>query len=455
MSVALAEEMRSALERLCGEGCLLPDERLGEYTLDGLTPRAVVSPRSVEEVAQILALAQDEGWAVTPWGGGTQQTLGTAPRRLDLVLETHRLCRVLAHRPEDLTARVEAGITLGTLQRELARRGQFLPLEAPFPEEATIGGILAVGASGPGRLFYGTPRDWLIGIRVVHPGGTVSKSGGDVVKNVTGYDLNKLYTGSLGTLGVIVEAAFKLAPLSPRQVTLLSAFDSVEVAVQVAQKMLALGFIPRALEVLDATAWQALPGREGLEVLDSGGVLAARLAGRASAVARQTRELTGVLERHGARTPEQLDGAGDTAFWEGLASLGWGQQEDALLMVKLSVPPAHVDEAVEGVRRLAEELPLALGLVVGVGHGLLRTLWWPAADALKSESIAYAGLVQRVREIAGGLGGHAVVERAPQQAKPLLDVWGEPGGGLAVMRRIKEALDPKGMLNPGRFVGGI
>lgn len=194
---------------------VLPQEERSLYTVDGIEPATVVLPSTVEELSQLLALANREGVKVVPYGGGTQMTLGNTPDSVDLVAGLSSMNGMIDHQPSDLTATVEAGMTLAKAQDSLAEAGQFLPLQAPSPEKATIGGILAAAHSGPMSLQYGSPRDWLIGIKVVNADGKVTKSGGRVVKNVTGYDMNKLYTGSLGTLGVIVEASFKLAPRPP------------------------------------------------------------------------------------------------------------------------------------------------------------------------------------------------------------------------------------------------
>ena len=207
-----------------GHSASVPPHRLAEYSVDGLIPSTVVSPEDVAEVSRVLSQASGEDAKVAPWGGGTQMGLGNPPTGLDLVLDLGRLDGVLFHEPGDLVAGVEAGITLEAFQERLAQRGQILPLEAPYPSRATIGGILAANASGPSRLGHGTARDWLIGIAVVRSDGAATKAGARVVKNVTGYDLNKLYTGSLGTLGVIVGATFKLSPLPPDGRTVVAVY---------------------------------------------------------------------------------------------------------------------------------------------------------------------------------------------------------------------------------------
>ena len=233
---------------------LVPEDRLGNYAVDGLTPRAVIRPESREAVAEVLAWANAEGLKVSPRGGGTQTGLGNAAAGLDIVLDLTRLDRVLDYEPADLTATVEAGITLQAFQRELVQGGKTAAMEAPLGDQATAGGIISVNASGPLRRSYGLPRDSLIGIAVVGADGTETRAGGRVVKNVTGYDLNKLYAGSLGSLGVIVEASFKLATLPSESGAVTGGFASVDAAASAAGDLLSQVYGPQGVHVVNASA---------------------------------------------------------------------------------------------------------------------------------------------------------------------------------------------------------
>jgi len=204
------------LESIVGADGLLPPEPAGAFAVDGLTPQAAVAPASYEQVAEVMGYAHAEELAVIPWGGGAHIHTGNVPARYDIALSLSRLNAVVEHEPADLTTTVQAGMTLSELQGRLGAAGQLLPLDPPGGERATIGGILAANASGPWRHAFGSARDMTIGLRVVTAEGRITRAGGRVVKNVAGYDLCKLYVGSLGTLGVIVEATFKLAPLPQR-----------------------------------------------------------------------------------------------------------------------------------------------------------------------------------------------------------------------------------------------
>src|SRR5581483_8682706 len=194
---------------------------LRDYTIDGVLPRLMVTPPTINDLAQVIALANEHNLTVAARGGGSSMNLGGLPDRIDVLIETNKLTALLEHESPDLTCHVEAGITLADLQARLAAKGQRLALDPPNAQQATIGGLLASNASGPKRLRYGAARDLVIGLRVVQANGEIASSGGRVVKNVAGYDLNKLYIGSLGTLGIIVEANFKLHPLPAAERTLL------------------------------------------------------------------------------------------------------------------------------------------------------------------------------------------------------------------------------------------
>ncbi|MSQ13865.1 MAG: FAD-binding oxidoreductase [Dehalococcoidia bacterium] len=418
------------------------------FAVDGVAPRRVVFPRDVDALAETMRQAHAERLAVSPRGGGTKLSLGNPPRRLDLVVGTQNLTGVLDHQPANLTVTAQAGTPLAALQAALAEHGQFLPLESPLPTRATVGGVLAANASGPHRLAYGTARDWLIGVRVVHADGTVTKAGGKVVKNVTGYDLNKLYVGSLGTLGVIVEATFKVAPLPTVRRTVVARFASVEAACQAALAVDRAGIGPLAAVALNAEAARrvqvASPQRTGAEAL-----LAVELGGRPMGVARREADLLRVLAEHGAARHEVLNNASDR-FWQAAVDLGWGEAEPPARAVRCGVPPSAITSIVGTIRTL----PLHLALAVQPAVGVLRAVAWADARS-RTPDETLVDAVAVFRRVAALHGGYAVVERCDPALKARLDVWGDVGPSLALMRRVKEQFDPSGVLNPGRYVGGI
>ena len=445
---------------LLSAGSLLPPETYAGYAIDGLTPQWVVKPANRREAAQVLGWASSEGSKVAPWGGGTQVSLGNPPEELHLVLDLSRLDHVVDFQPADLTVTVEAGITLESLQRHLATAGKFLPLEAPLAGRATVGGILATSSVGHMRHAYGLPRDWLIGIRVISPAGDETKAGGRVVKNVTGYDLNKLYTGSLGTLGVIVEATFKLAPLPANQSALVASFPSVQQGIEAGRTLSRQVFSPQGLQVLNGAASRRLelatesqPMETGMEAVMPAAVLAF-FAGRPQALRRRLTESAQLLKRLGATSVKQKQDADALALLRGVTDLGWAEETRSEMVLKINLPPAaslqmsdwlQADPAFGGNYA-------GVGSVVDVGFGGIRLLSWGPSGGTAED-------IRRLRETAGTLGGSVVVEQCPLAWKRELDVWGDlPSGmdpGMDIMRRLKNKFDPHRTLNPGRFIGGL
>ncbi len=435
----------SLVGSLGNEGVAAPNN-LGHYSVDGRVPEAAVFPSGIDDVSQLLAFASDAGKVVVPRGGGTQMALGNIPPRVDLVVGLARLNRLLFHEPGDLVAGVEAGISLNTLQSELALQGQFLPLEGPLPDRATVGGILAANATGPSRLAYGSPRDWLIGIKVVHSDGTVTKSGGRVVKNVTGYDLNKLYTGSLGTLGVIVEATFKLAPAPAERVTLVATYPSVATALASAGGLLRQRATPQALHVIDRQVTGRLPGL--VPEVNQATVLAL-LSGRKVAVKRRADDCAIALDRGGAKTVGTLSSKDSAPLWQAITDLGWTEEMPPSLVAKVGILPSQMGEFVEASLELDRP-----GVVADVGSGLVRLLWWSDEESSSAEA-DIQGRLDKLWDVVHSINGHMVIERCPAHIKSVLDVWGDPPEAIDVMRRVKGQLDPAGILNTGRFAGRI
>src|SRR5262245_14456366 len=207
MTERTSPALASALAPIVADHALLDEpQECAAYAVQGITPACVAAPGSLDELSAVMHVAHEQRAAVAPWGGGTQQSIGNPPTRLDLVVRTERLNQVLVHEPDDLTISVAAGITIGALREHLARHRQMLPIDPPLPARATLGGLLATGMDGPRRLGYGTLRELLIGITVVEADGRISRGGGMVVKNVSGFDMMKLYRGSLGTLAIIASA---------------------------------------------------------------------------------------------------------------------------------------------------------------------------------------------------------------------------------------------------------
>lgn len=442
-------ELAKTLESIVGVEHLLADGETRWYAVDGRIPTVVVSPGTVEEVSAVLAACNTVDAAVVPWGGGAHMGLGGLPKRVDVVLALGRMNQVLDHEPGDMTSTVQAGMALNHFQSQLGRYGQFLGLDPPGGSRATIGGILAVNASGPRRLRYGTARDLLIGLRVVHADGTVTKGGAKVVKNVTGYDMNKLYVGSLGTLGVIVEATFRLYPIPPAERTWVASFPTALKAGEAIAGILGSPIVPSAVELLNDTAAVTVGAQSGVTPGLGGVLLAVSVASVPEAVEAQIQTVRGMMREAGDGLV--LDGQAHERFWAAVRDLDPG--DGALMVLKASVLPARVAEAMEHGERLAAKRGLRVAIVSEAGTGVLRYSF--RADDGADRVVRLAGVVDPLRAFTAGAKGSLVVLQAPPEAKATVDVWGPIGQSFVVMQRLKEQFDPGRILNPGRFVGGL
>jgi glycolate oxidase FAD binding subunit len=371
---------------------------------------------------------------------------------VDVVLCLGRLNQVLDHEPGDMTSTVQAGMVLSEYQGRLKSHGQFLALDPPHDTRTTIGGILAANVSGPRRIRYGGARDLLIGVRVAHADGRVTKGGAKVVKNVTGYDMNKLYVGSLGTLGVIVEATFRLYPIPPTEQTWVAPLPTVPAAREAVAKLLDSPLVPSAVELLNATAAEEV-GRQS-DVLPGSGqcLLAVAVASVPEAVKAQLEQARKMGREAGAHDGLMVDGERHEKFWAALRNLEAGGE--AGMVLKASVLLDKVGDAVTHGERLAEKHGLSVAIVSEAGTGIVR-YHFRAEGAGPDGFTRLAEAVAPLRTLATDGKGSLVVLHASPGLKALVDVWGPVGETLPLMRGLKQQFDPRGILNPGRFVGGL
>jgi len=356
--------------------------------------KAVEKPATAEKLAAAMRDAAAAGQAVFPVGGGKAMGMGDPPQRAGIELHTTGLDRVLEHSQGDMVVSVEAGVTLEALQAELERAGQFLPLDPHGSPGHTIGGLLASGWTGPLRFRFGSPRDYLIGIRVALPDGKLASAGGRVVKNVSGYDLMKLHLGALGTMGVIVAASFKVFPKPMADVSVGIECESATEAWAAATAALALPMPPAALEVT------------------SSHMIIARFFGSPDATQRT------------------------------VSDLGWKKKDSA-------VWTEHARRSPAGWARIA--VPRAETLSTAQK---LDGTWWasPGTGIVNWEIAGGADEVRSARAATEAVGGSLVIMAGPEELRREVGAWGTPPATLPVMRRLRDAFDPQRVINPGRFV---
>jgi glycolate oxidase FAD binding subunit len=402
-------------------------EATTEDAIEGVQPALVVEPGSVEEISGVMKLAAREGLAVSPRGGGTKTHLGDAPRQLDLIVSTTRMNEIMEHTPGDQIFRAEAGVRLEDLQERISESDQMLALDPP-ESGATLGGIIAANSSGPRRYKYGTVRDLIIGITVVLHDGTVAKAGSKVVKNVAGYDLSKLFTGSLGTLGIIATANFRLHPLPKASRTVAVEVESPQQAQEATQSIVHSQVEATAIELhyaedekLLTVLLESIPGGMDAKVETASFLL--KQFGEVRTLSEEEADHLGPL------TPPAVADE---------------------IVLKLGAPPAELGSVLESVLGAAERRGLAHPRITGHAGTGVTFIGFSGED-----EDAAVGFVGEMREIQTRKSGNVTLQRAPLTLKQRVSTWDNGGDYLGLVRRVKEKFDPRGGMNPGRYLGGL
>ena len=391
----------------------------------GVQPKLVIEPGTETELAEVLRLSNEAGLSVIPIGGRTKLGWGNPPARADVILSTVRLNKIIEHAWADLTISVEAGCTIQKLQDTLAQRGQRLALDALWPQKATVGGILSTNDSGALRLRFGALRDLIIGVTIALADGTLASSGGKVVKNVAGYDLPKLVTGALGTLGVITRAVFRLHPLPLNSrafsVSTGHAEETQKFVLAVQDSKLAHTFLQSHFSDENYSASDIL--FEGTE---------------AGLTAQETQLRT-------LAAPANVAEASASA-WAARESLWSFSDPESTAVAKISILPTATARTIELLAQTARTQRLRWkALIYATGLGWLR---------LDGTPIDLHAALEILREELEDRNSSLVVFRHPAKM-PAFDAWGTPGDSLPLMKSVKNRLDPKNTLNPGRFLAGI
>jgi glycolate oxidase FAD binding subunit len=401
---------------------------VGTVSIDGIVASDVVAPGNAQEAAEALAALAALDSAVAPLGGGTALNMGNPPERVDRILSTEHLAGVIDYEPTDLVLSVGAGARFGDVQAVLAEHGQRLPLDPPGGADATIGGLIATGRWGPLRYSAGTLRDLLIGISVAHPSGTVSKAGGMVVKNVSGYDMPRLYLGSLGTLGVMVSANFKVLPRPRAEATVIVVYNEPQTAFSAANE-LRHGCEPiAALEVA---------------FLEEAWHLAVRIEGREETVDA----VAGRIGANASGDVTRLEGPESANWWAFYVARQHVAQDQNAVLVRCGVRPKETTVLATHMAAVLSELGIATPYLAA-SPGLGAVVAWLEFSRQGSSS-----LLAEVQGVLLGLANTATILAAPPSWKEGIDIWGRLPEGFDVMRSLREQFDPKRTINPGRFAG--
>jgi len=400
----------------------------------------VITPATTAEACEVMRLAAREGLTVIPSGATTWLDVGNPLSRADVILTTRHMKEIVRHEPADLVATAEAGVTFSEFQKRLAEAGQWLPIDPPDDGRATLGGVIASGLSGPQTLGFGLPRSFVIGMRAVLADGRQIKAGGNVVKNVAGYDLCKLFTGSYGTLGLMTELTFKLRPL-PEETRTVVACGPVGSLI-VAGRKIATKFFPVAVEIIS----ERLASELKIDAKRSEGALLIRFAGSSRGVISQTAQALKLLREDVNNRCETF--AEDETLWGKLSAAPSQFSEHISWRVKLR--PTDLVSFINEAAELEEDEAshVSLRWQAGLGDGHLRAM--ARAPVYHREAVR---ALERLRQKAENLGGTLVLESAPIEIKREFDAWGDFGSAAELMKRVKGQLDPQNLMSPGRFIG--
>lgn len=440
---------KSTLRNLCKivdeKNVVIESEKLEGFSIDGVLPQIVLSPNNVDEVSEIMKLASKDSLSVVPWGSGTKMALGNKPQRADIILSTKNLGRIVEHGASDLVATTECGITLKKFQQGLKKENQFLAVDPPHVNsKATIGGIISTNDSGPERLRYGTIREFLIGIKVVKADGSIFKGGSKVVKNVAGYDLPKLYVGSLGTLGIIVEATFRLYPVPEYSETYVASFSNLDDCQETILTLLDSNIVITSLELFNPDLATSLAKRNDLDINNSTYNLAIGIRNVEKAVKEQISSAKKVCEENNGNG-FLISGTQELKLWEDIRNFPWKILKSNRVVIKAGVVVSRIPKLLQTIKQLSKENGVKTYVSVRAGSGICEI-------ALKGEGPAVKNVLNELRGFITSIDGHLILQEAPSDIKNGFDVWGEIGSGLGIMKRIKSNYDPNNLLNPGRYI---
>ena len=410
-------------------------ERIARATSPEDFPSSIVYPSIAEELKSVITRAYSNGWGVLPCGSGTKLGWGGMSKGVDLVVSTERLNRVVEHAVGDLTVTVEAGVKFADLQEILLKTGQFLPLEPAYPQEATIGGIVATADSGSWRQRYGGVRDMLLGISFVRSDGQIAKAGGRVVKNVAGYDLMKLFTGSYGTLGILTEVTLRVYPVQEAAATVVLTGEKEAIA-SATKTLLASALTPTAVDLLSTKLVTQLGLGQGMGLM-------VRFQSVTDSVKEQSSRLLEVGQQLGLQGTLYTD-ANEANLWQSLQEQIWTAPHEPAITCKIGVLPTAAVTTLTQLDTLTSSTGLGF---IHAGSGLGRLRLDPAAVTPET--------ILEMRRHCQAQSGFLTVLEAPISLKQQLDVWGYNSSALNIMSQIKQQFDPKNLLSPYRFVGGI
>ncbi len=432
---SMANSLYDALRSIVGDSGMLPDDQVTGYTVDGIFPKVVVVPADISEMQDVLRIASERNVAVIPAGSGSKLSIGNVVPEIGIVVSTKRLNKVIEYEPADLIVTVESGIRLSDLQKKLAVHRQYLPLNPPYADKCTIGGIVSTNSSSLLRLRHGTSRNLVLGLHVMFANGTIVKSGGKVVKNVAGYDLNKLYIGSYGTLGIITEVSLKLSPLTAHETILTAQYDTIEKAIHGGLSIVSSQVLPSYVILMTEVAVNGLSKQYPTLMFGFGG--------EAETVSWQLGSTQSQMEQNGAKSVHVIEGESQDSIRHEIQEYSAADKVCNRMIIRVNLKRTDLSKFAKAAHELTSDMMFHLGN----GVAYLRL---PIKNGDDFELTA--GLISKLRQQVMDMKGNLTIESAPPELKQHLDIWGPVGNTLDLMKHIKTKFDSKRILNAGRFV---
>ena len=454
------DSFAQSIEADSGDSVLLSDERAESFKLGGKTPSVVVSPADHEALCRVLARANEAGLAVFPWGGGTSRGTGYAPEKYDVALSLERMSKAVEFLKDDLTAVVEAGMSVEDLDKLTNAEGQTAGFDPPNPGASTVGGTIIADRSGPMRVRWGKARDRVMRMKVALADGETHTYGALVVKNVTGYDMNRLLSGSWGTLAVVTELAIRLYK-SPEHIGALAAsFPSTDTAFKAARALMASPLMPVWAEVLDDARIASLASDDGI-ALPGPVSLVASFGDFEEGLNDQLARFEEILKTESGDDILRLDDEQTARLGPALSNPpGEDFSGPETLAFRASGRLDQLPRFAEATRRAAEAGSYDFAISAHAGSGVLRC--WLAPEDEESSPLeawrVFSSLCREGKDKSQARSIHLRLDSGPNSLKEQVSVWGEDAlesAALQVMRNIKKTYDPEGTLSPGRFVGRL
>ena len=404
-------------------------DKISKYVIGNPERICAVFPDSVETLASIVEIANTNKWQILPCGKGTKLDWGGLADKIQLVVSTQKCDRIIEHAVGDLTVTVEGGVTLANLQATLATTNQFLPIDPAYPQEATIGGIIATGDTGSLRHRYGGIRDLILGLSFVRSDGKIAKAGGKVVKNVAGYDLMKLFTGSYGTLGIITQVTFRTYPLLEASQTMLVTGEGEKIQ-QVIKSLRNSGLTPVAADVVSASVMKQLSISEEIGLL-------VRFQTIPESITEQCQQLQAMIQPLGLEGKEYSD-QDEEQLWKQLSEIIRISSSTTAIICKLGLLPTQV---INFLNQLNPEILTRIH--IGSGLGELQ---------LFNENIE---ILEKLRSYCDIHQGFLTILTAPKSIKQKVEPWGYKGNTINLMKTIKQKFDPNNIFKPGSYINKI